>query len=152
MSDEGILEIIKATSLFEGLDDEALAFIANEVVERTYEAGEVVTAEGSLGDSMFIIRSGSVDVILNRGSKDMVKLAKLSVGDFAGEMTLIDSQPRSATLVASRVTDILVFSKSAMLALHDRSFESFMKVVVNITRRLANRLRETDKILASLAR
>ncbi len=148
------IDVIKATPLFEGLGNEALAFFDSRVIIKNYEAGAVLTTEGSLGDSMFIIKSGSVDVILNRDedSKDVVKIAKLSPGDFAGELSLIDSQPRSASLVATQDTQILIITREALLDLHKQDFDAFMKVIVNITRRIGNRLRETDKILASITR
>jgi len=146
------IEVIKATPLFEGLSDEALAFFDSRVITKNYEAGAVITAEGSLGDSMFIVKSGLVDVILNRDSKDMVKIAKLSPGDFAGELSLIDSQPRSASLVARKDTQVLIITRAALLDLHKHEFDAFMKVIVNISRRIGDRLRETDKILASIAR
>ena len=146
------IEVIRATSLFEGLSDEALAFFDSRVIAEDYESGTVITAEGSLGDSMFIVKSGSVDVILNRKSKDMVKIARLSPGDFAGELSLIDSQPRSASLVAGENTSVLIITRTALMDIHKKDFDAFMKVVVNITRRIGDRLRETDKILASIAR
>ena len=146
------IEVIRATSLFHGLSDEALAFFDSRVIAEDYESGAVMTAEGSLGDSMFIVKSGSVDVILNRKSKDTVKIAKLSPGDFAGELSLIDSQPRSASLVARENTSVLIITRAALMDLHKKDFDAFMKVVVNITRRIGDRLRETDKILASIAR
>ena len=146
------IEVIKATLLFEGLGDEALAFFDGRVIIKSYEAGTVITTEGSLGDSMFIVKSGLVDVILNRDSKDMVKIAELSPGDFAGELSLIDSQPRSASLVARQSTQILIITRAALLDLHEHDFDAFMKVIVNITRRIGNRLRETDKVLATIAR
>lgn len=145
------IEVIRATSLFNGLSDEALAFFDSRVIAEDYESGAVVASEGSLGDSMFIVKSGSVDVILNRKSKDMVKIARLSAGDFAGELSLIDSQPRSASLVAGENTSVLIITRAALMDLHKKDFDAFMKVVVNITRRIGDRLRETDKILASTA-
>ena len=148
------IEVIKATPLFAGLSDEAFAFFDSKVITKNYEAGAVLTTEGSLGDSMFIIKTGSVDVELNRdkASMDTVKIAKLLPGDFAGELSLIDSQPRSASLVATLDTQVLIITRDALLDLHKQDFDAFMKVIVNITRRIGNRLRETDKILGSITR
>lgn len=145
------IDVIRATPLFEGLGEEALSFIAAQVTSSTYEAGEVVAAEGSLGDCMFIIKYGAVDVLLGPHGPGTVKIARLSAGDFAGELSLIDSQPRSASLVASQKTEILIMNKSTLLDLHERDFHAFMKMIVNITRRIGNRLRQTDKVLASLS-
>jgi len=152
MSELSNIEVIGATPLFEGLSDEALSFISQQIVTRSYRAGEVVASEGSLGDCLFIIKSGAVDVILRRGSPNQLKIAKLSAGDFAGEMSLIDSQPRSASLVASQDSQILILHRSTILDLHTKDFNSFMNVIVNITRRIGARLRETDRVLASLAK
>ncbi|HUT02967.1 MAG TPA: cyclic nucleotide-binding domain-containing protein [bacterium] len=146
------IDVIRATSLFEGVGEEALAVFAKNAIASSYGAKSVIAAEGSLGDCLFIIKSGSVDVILNRDTKGAVKIAELAAGDFAGEMSLIDSQPRSASLIARQDTKVLIITRAALLDLHSKDFDAFMRIIVNITRRIGNRLRETDKVLANIAR
>ena len=146
------IDFIRATSLFEGVGEAALTFFAENAIAKSYGAKSVIAAEGSLGDCLFIIKSGSVDVVLNRGSNGAVKIAGLEAGDFAGEMSLIDSQPRSASLIARQDTKMLIITRAALLALHSKDFDAFMRIIVNITRRIGNRLRETDKVLANIAR
>ena len=146
------LSIIKQTPLFKELSEEALAFLDGHAIARTFQADEVVAAEGSLGDCMFIIKSGALDVVLSRGAPGMVKIARLSPGDFVGEISLIDSQPRSASIVASKDAEVLIINRQALLDLHEVDFKAFMKVIVNITRKLGERLRETDKVIAGISK
>jgi len=146
------IDVIRATSLFEGVGEKALAFFDKNAIASSYSAKSVIAAEGSLGDCLFIIKSGSVDVVLSRETKDLVKMAELTAGDFAGEMSLIDSQPRSASLIAREDTEVLIITRATLLDLHSKDFDAFMKIIVNITRRIGNRLRQTDKVLANIGR
>ncbi len=68
-----------------------------------FAAGETIIAEGQTGDNAFLLKKGSVDVIIGKGSAAKV-IGTLSEGDVFGEMCFIDPGPRSATVKA--VTDI----------------------------------------------
>ena len=75
---------LRGFELFENLSDDELSLIAKETVRRAYAAGRIVCEEDSASDSMFLIKSGTVDII-----KQGVSLAELGPGDYFGEMSLI---------------------------------------------------------------
>jgi CRP-like cAMP-binding protein len=77
-----------------------------------FERGDAIIEEGEMGDAMYVIRRGEVEVTkLNpkRGTK--IHLAKLNVGDFFGEIALIKNTPRTATITATKKTNLMKLSK-----------------------------------------
>jgi CRP/FNR family cyclic AMP-dependent transcriptional regulator len=69
--------------------------------QRTYAAGEVVFAEGTVGKHMYVVQSGTVEIRTAVAGADQT-VATLKVGEMLGEMALLDDAPRSATAVAGR--------------------------------------------------
>ena len=70
------------------------------MTERQYKQGEVIFREKEIGDSFFYITDGRVGVYAGYGTGEEEKLSELGVGEYFGEMGLIESYPRSATVVA----------------------------------------------------
>jgi CRP-like cAMP-binding protein len=86
---------LKQIPLFAGLDDKERGYIANSLRERTFKAGDTVTEEGQHGAAFFVIESGEATVSVGGN-----EVRKLGPGDSFGEIALIASSPRSATIVA----------------------------------------------------
>ena len=74
---------------------------------RTVKAGGVIFREGTRGDEAFMIRKGSVDIIIDFEG-DPITVATLGAGEIFGEMALIDELPRAAGAVAAEDTELLV--------------------------------------------
>ncbi|MBP5655692.1 MAG: cyclic nucleotide-binding domain-containing protein [Clostridiales bacterium] len=68
--------------------------------EKVFTAGEVIFREGDAGNSFYRILDGDVGVYINYGTDDQLKLVVLKPGQFFGEMAVIESYPRSTTVVA----------------------------------------------------
>ena len=90
------ISIFQDKEVFFGLSDEQLAEIALVADRKRYEPGEVLFKEGAMGDSLFIIESGQVDLTVKKEGGEL-KLATLPAGAIMGEMTLINIETRSAT-------------------------------------------------------
>jgi len=88
-----------ATPFFGGLSDASLDLLVSMLVERRFEVGATVVAEGEPGRSMFIVHSGKLEVSRRADAEHAIHMADLEPGDFFGEMTLIEMQNRSATVV-----------------------------------------------------
>src|ERR1700754_860244 len=83
-----------------GLSDASLDLLVSMLVERRFDTGATVVAEGDPGRSMFVVHAGELAVSKLLDSNRVIRMAALKPGDFFGEMTLIEMQNRSATVVA----------------------------------------------------
>lgn len=82
----------------------------------TYKPGEVVFYQGEVGDCAYFIHRGEVEVVKTEGGEEKV-LAKLSKDQYFGEMALISSAPRNATIRAVEETQVATLGKSNFLRL-----------------------------------
>ena len=133
------IDFLKRVSMFEDLDQKSLEAIANAAVEQRYEPGQDIVRQGDTGVGAFIIRSGKVDVIQDRGGKE-TKLSTLGPGEVFGEMALLDESPRSADARAHASCRLLVITKDAfddLLFLHkDLAYEVLWACVRMLSGRL----------------
>jgi CRP-like cAMP-binding protein len=88
-------EQLKQIPLFERLSDRDLKSLAGSLIDRTFEAGRMVTEQGGPGVGFFVIEEGSATVTV-----DGNEVRKLGPGDWFGEIALLTGSPRSATIVA----------------------------------------------------
>ncbi len=95
---------LKAVPFFQQLSDKELDVVRSVAVEKTYAKNAVVLTEGEMGDALFLIHSGKVKVFIgDQEGREMI-LKILGPGDFFGEMSMIDKQPRMQML-AQRVRE-----------------------------------------------
>jgi CRP/FNR family transcriptional regulator, cyclic AMP receptor protein len=141
-------EILQKSRLFEGLLPEEIEMLAELTQQKSYPAGEVVFEQGDVGDSLYLLVEGSVDVIRKTPDGQEHVLASLDAPDFFGEMSLIDKEYRSATIRA-KTNSMLLFLSNENLHSFARVYRNgFTLVVINIARVLSYRLRETNEKLA----
>jgi small-conductance mechanosensitive channel len=98
---------LRSIDLFRPLDDEGLRMAAGRFRRLHYAAGERIIAEGSSGDSFFVIDRGEVEVFRDIGSARR-QIAQLAEGQFFGEMALLTGEGRSAAVAA--ITDVDLFT------------------------------------------
>lgn len=139
------LAVIAASPLFEMLSPVELDRLAELARTRHCAPGEVIFAEGDLGDSLFVVVDGQVEVVRDGAPR---ALAVLSPPEFFGEMGLIDKDYRSATVRARTQAHLLQLTSSDLRAFRQHYAEGFTFVVVNIARSLAARLREANARLS----
>src|SRR5436190_16949192 len=96
VSSPDLKAFLVATPFFGGLSDASLDLLISMLVERRFEVGATVMAEGEHGRSMFIVHSGELVVSKLGDSGRAIRIASRGPGDFFGEMTLIEMQNRSA--------------------------------------------------------
>ena len=92
--------VLSQSTLFDNLLTTELTMLADLFVAKDYEAGELVFDEGVVGDSMYVIESGSVEVLRKNPQGEYQQIAVLGDKKFFGEMSLIDKEYRSATVRA----------------------------------------------------
>ena len=92
---EGAVDLLQRVPLFSDLDRKELERIAASMKERTFSAGETVTAEGSSGVGFFVIESGNATVTIGGEER-----RRLGPGDYFGEVALLNESARTATITA----------------------------------------------------
>jgi small-conductance mechanosensitive channel len=123
-------EQISRVPIFAPLSDDETSRLARASTTRIYAPGEAIVRKGQEGNSMFVILRGAVMVqIVDAGVVKTVN--NLGRNDFFGEMSLLTGQPRSATVVAERETEVLEIRKSAMKLIF-QSNPDLVKSVVEI--------------------
>ena len=137
-------DFLKRISVMAGLSDAALSYLAGLAGEERYPAGAVIVREGEPGNRMFFISDGRVQVIKGHGTARPVALAEFAAGDFFGEMSLIDTVPRSASVVALEATMAFTLKGTDLYQLYRRQPDQYGIVMLNISRDLARRLRKLD--------
>ena len=104
--------------------------------------GEIIFSEGDIGNDMFILQSGTVELIMTIGGETKV-LATLEKGDFFGEMSVLEDLPRTATARAK--TDVEVVRING--ATFDTMLKSNTEIAIRMMRKLSRRLREVTAML-----
>jgi len=103
--------------------------------------GAFVFKEGDSGSDMYIIESGTVEVL--RGARGAQPIATLSAGDFFGEMAILEDQPRFASVRTVTPARLLRVDRAAFAGMLRENFE----IAVRIMRKLVARLRRTEELL-----
>jgi CRP/FNR family transcriptional regulator, cyclic AMP receptor protein len=138
------------TPFFGGLSDASLDLLVPMLVERRFDVGATVVAEGEPGRSMFIVQSGELVVSSLGNSGHTIRMACLGSGDFFGEMTLIEMQNRSATVVTESPTVLYELTARQLYTYYKTDMQAYVLVLQNINRELCRRLRRADKRIADL--
>jgi len=138
------------TPFFGGLSESSLDLLISMLVERHFEAGSTVVAEGEPGRSMFIVRSGELSVRKLGNMGCVIDIARLGAGDFFGEMTLIEMHNRSATIVAERPVALYELTARSLYTYYKTDIHAYVMVIQNINRELCRRLRRADHRIVDL--
>ena len=138
-------------AVFGALPDRAADKLLELIELRHHGAGEVVCAEGEPGRHLFIVRSGQVEVTKQgQWEGPPTHLARLGAGDCFGEMSLIDVQRRSATVITCTETELYVLSNKDFYTLYTYDPEAYTLVIMNICREISRRLRSANNVIAGL--
>lgn len=133
--------------LFSSLSPDQVAQLESIAQRRSFRAGQVVFYKGDPAEAMYFILKGQVRIVLPSQSGEEAVLGVLQGGDFFGELSVFDGEPRSATVVATEPTETV--------ALHRYDFLQFLRanpnVALDLLRILSSRLRRTDELVAEAA-
>jgi putative ABC transport system ATP-binding protein len=110
-----ICEFLTQCPIFAHLTPRTLTELADQMRVQIEPPGTVIIRQGDPGDKFYMIRRGSVEVIVDDGSARRVA-ATLGKGDFFGEAALLTGAPRNATVVAKEETDLVWLGKEAFQA------------------------------------
>ena len=140
-------ESLRVIPLFREATDEDLDNLGLHMIERSFPKDAIIVDEGLTGDYMYVIRSGRVKVTKasDDGREQIMNLFR--EGDFFGEMSLLDNQPRSASVTTLEPTQLLALSRRDFLELLKSRSTLAMCVIQELTRRL----RETGEQASSIS-
>ncbi len=141
----GEMELISKVPLFEEFDDIELEQVSKIMIREELKAGQAVFEEGDVGDRMYIIVEGSVDIVKSSEKGPGQVLVTLKGGDYFGEMSLIDDAPRSASALAAEDSVIFSIKKKDLSLLLDRESSIAAKVYKFFVHTLNERLRQTNE-------
>ena len=134
--------LLREVPIFSELSPEDLERIAEVAGEELYSNQALLCSEGELGNTLFVIAAGKVDVIKKNGNAEIV-LATRYEGEFVGEMAILESAPRSASLKAHGDVRVLVIDGDAFnTILFERP-----EVAVAVLRKMSTRVRELNEMI-----
>ena len=139
-------EFLATVPLLRGLDLMELERFAELTRERGYPRGSVILFEDDPGDSLFIVKSGRVKVVLVGEDGREVILGMLGPSEHFGELSLIDSQPRSAHVIAVEDTQLIVLRREDFR----RRIEESPTLAWALLTALSKRLRRADEQIGGL--
>lgn len=136
-------EVLSQVPLFALLDAQERAALATRIDRASFPAGAIIFRKGDPGDRMFVVTAGEVEVSLTSDTGDKIVLDTEGVGDFFGEISLLDGGPRTATAVAKKDVDALVIDRGDL----DEFIATHPAAALDLLASLGRRLRETNRLL-----
>ncbi len=112
---------------------------------REYSDGEIICREGEIGNCLYVIQAGEVNVVREESGSEVV-ISSLQTGAIFGEMAIIDRQPRSRTVRAKGKARVLTLDKKAFL----RRVHEDPSLAFQILRQMSLRIRSQDQEIARL--
>jgi CRP-like cAMP-binding protein len=118
--EEFVSRSLRRCALFAHVEPEGLSVLARAMVTRRYRRNEVIFHQGDPGDSLHVLASGAVKIVLPSSEGDEAIIATLTPGDFFGELALLDGAPHSATVTAVEPVETLSLARAPFQQLLDQ--------------------------------
>jgi CRP/FNR family cyclic AMP-dependent transcriptional regulator len=129
--------------LFELLDEGGRQALANVVDEVKLKPGEVLFQAGEPGDSLFVVREGEVELYIKDNVGQKIVLNNAGAGDMFGELSMLDSGPRTATAVAVTDTELLLLDREDLILL----FQQRPNAALHMLAAMSAMTRKADELL-----
>ena len=139
--------VLKSVPMFSGFSPDQLRALVTMIMRRAAPRGTAVLREGGPADCLYVVVSGRLKVLMGEADGKETILSIIGPGEFFGEMSLIDDNPRSATVIAIEACELLALTR--------RDFRKCLvensNLAMAVMRVLVRRLREADRKIGSLA-
>jgi uncharacterized membrane protein len=129
--------------LFELLDEGGRQALANVVDEVKLKPGEVLFQAGEPGDSLFVVREGEVELYIKDNVGQKIVLNNAGAGDMFGELSMLDSGPRTATAVAVTDSELLLLDREDLILL----FQQRPNAALHMLAAMSAMTRKADELL-----
>ena len=136
-------DALKGSRLGPELTDEQLRTLAPHITFRELADGEVLVAEGTSDNHLYVLLRGALAVVRNAGKPDAITLFALGAGDLVGELSFIDATPHYAALVAEGPTLVFGLEREkleSLLESHPQVVYRVMRAIVRTTHIIQRRL------------
>lgn len=143
-------EFLSKIPLFEGVNKDVINKISENILEKQYRDNEIIFVEGTIGENLYIIYSGTVEIVKNYNQQNQKLLSVLTQGEIFGETSLFTKSERSATAVAKGDTVILSVPSEVFLNIFKTQQSEGIKIVNWMLFNTISRLEQTSKELASI--
>lgn len=148
---DDLLTWLPTIALFGGLEEPTLRRVIDLLGVHQVGPEEPVCKEGESGRAMFLVRQGEAVVCRDLPDGRRIKMVRMGPGDFFGEMTLIDIQKRSATVVVEKPALLYSLGNRDLYTLYQQDVAGYVMILQNLCRELSRRLRATNAKLQALA-
>ncbi|MBI2858902.1 MAG: Crp/Fnr family transcriptional regulator [Chloroflexi bacterium] len=139
--------LLSGIPLLAGISARELETLSGALRERRYGKDEVVFYQGDEGASLFVIESGLVKIAVTSADGKEKTLALLGPGEFFGELSLLDGEPRSADAVAAEASHLYILGWEQFLSF----LKSYPDASLKILTALSRRLRRTDELVQDVS-
>src|SRR5439155_9655876 len=139
-----LITFLRSVPVLGGLEGHSLENLIDLLEERSFKPGDAIFNEGELGRTMYVLREGEVEVSRNSMGGKKTVIVDLGPGETFGEMTLVELQPRSATVVAKRKCVTYSLTNMDLYHLYQQDNYAYVIILQNICRMLSRRLRKAD--------
>ena len=129
--------------LFGLLDETELAELATVIDHKTAAAGEIIFRAGDLGDALYIVKSGDIELFVKDTTGQKIVLTVAEKNDLFGELSMLDSRPRSATSQALVDSELFMLDRDDLLLLFKKQPDS----ALNMLAAMSGMLRKVDRLL-----
>jgi len=130
------VSIFQEVPIFSELPQEALDWLSEKAQRRQHPRGTIVLAEGQPGAELFVIESGRAKVFVSNADGKELVLYHAGPGDYIGELSILDSQPRSASVQTLEKTSLLVLNQSDFKELLSSDPEFSLSIIQTLTSKL----------------
>jgi len=141
------ISLLESVPIFSDLSKSDLTKISDRMTHRKFTKNQMILLEDDLGQTFFVIATGSVKITRLSDDGREVILAMLGESDFFGEMSLLDGDGRSANVVALEASEVLTLARNEFLDI----LEQYPKISISLLEELTNRLRKSDQQIESLS-
>jgi CRP-like cAMP-binding protein len=145
MSDQLDYGKLRSLTIFKDLDSNELEIVRKHVFEQRVKKDSVLFREGMPGELLYIIMSGCVEIIKETKDHEKIVLATMKTNEIIGEMSLIDSEPRSATGITLEDSVLLVIQKQSFNEILQSDPYIAAKILKGLLKIIIKRLRIADK-------
>ncbi|MDH5299644.1 MAG: cyclic nucleotide-binding domain-containing protein [Desulfobulbaceae bacterium] len=145
-----IEHLLRENPFFEDFTSDEVDYFAKQLSLRSFPGQTVVINKDEYGSFLFFVVEGEVEVRLESGDLKQIIIATLERGACAGEMSIIDDYPRSATIVTSKPSELLLLTKNRLESICEEDPRLGLKFIRGIAKSLSIKLRQTSGRYADL--